>query len=286
MHSTVHERTVEAFTEFTLGFHRRYDPDYVKVMFDENYDTPVNHQFIAGSGEWELLEEIDPHVGAFGRQIEVLKRVKDAVGPDVPVIQTVFSAFHIGYRLASRRILEDWKEDPGVVTKALEAIASNSARFAECCLKEAGIDGFFFGAYGCEESWMDREQYRSMVMPSDHLLLKGLRKAPILVLHIHGERGAYFDLLHSYPCDAISWEDRLAGPSIAEAKEKSIRCLVGGIDHYEALKWTPSRIVEQGRDAIRQAGGRGLILAPGCTFFNETPAENLMALKEAVLQGA
>jgi len=38
MHSTVHHKTVEKFTEFTLDFYRKYNPDYIKVMFDENYE--------------------------------------------------------------------------------------------------------------------------------------------------------------------------------------------------------------------------------------------------------
>jgi uroporphyrinogen decarboxylase len=281
VHSTVHERTVERFTSFTLDFYSKYDPDYIKVMYDENYDTPVNLQFVNSVEVWRQLEEFDPHIGAFGRQIEILKRIREAVGAEVPVIQTVFSAFHIGYRLAGRRILEDWKKDPEGVSQGLSTIASNHVRFAECCLSESGIDGFFFGAYGCEEDWMGEEQYREMVMPTDLVMMKGLRKAQILILHIHGEKKTYFDSLKDYSCDAISWEDRLAGPSITEARSKTDKCLVGGIDHYMALKCSPDDIVRQGKEAVAAAAGRKLILAPGCTFFNETPPQNILAVKRA-----
>lgn len=281
VHSTVHERTVEKFTAFTLDFYRRYDPDYVKVMWDENYDTPVNRQFVFAPQVWSELEEFDPHIGGFGRQLEILKRVKDAVGPDVPVIQTVFSAFHVGYRLAASRIMEDWEKEPELLTQGLTTITVNTNRFAQACLDEAGIDGFFYGAYGCERAWMSEERYEKMIMPQDMKAIGTLRKAPILILHIHAEKEPMFDLLVDYECNAVSWEDRLTGLSIAEARKRTEKCLVAGIDHYGAVSCTPADIVSQGRDAREQAGGRGLILAPGCTFFPGTPPENMLAMKEA-----
>jgi uroporphyrinogen decarboxylase len=121
-----------------------------------------------------------------------------------------------------------------------------------------------------------------MVKPTDQLVLNTLRHAPILILHIHGEKDTHFDLLKDYDCDAISWEDQLAGPSITEAREKTDKCFVGGIDHVAAVKCTPNEVVRQGREAVENAEGRGIILAPGCTFFNDTPPENILALKAAV----
>jgi uroporphyrinogen decarboxylase len=282
MHSTVRERTVERFTRFTLDFYRAHDPDFIKVMYDESYDLPVNYQYVTEPQVWRLLEEFEPDIGGFGRQVEALKRVREEAGPEVPVIQTIYSPFHVGRRLAGRRILEDWQTDPEAVRYGLNTIAANYRRFAERCRVEAGVDGFFFAPQGCEASWMSPEQYRAMVMPSDRAVLEALRPAPVLILHIHGEKDVFFDLLSDYPCDAISWEDRLAGPSIAEARMRTGRCLMGGIDHYAARTCPPEQVLSQARDALTQAGGRGFILAPGCTFFNDTPVENLRALKAAV----
>jgi len=282
VHSTVHQRTPQKFAEFTMEFFRKYGPDYVKVMYDELYDMPVNFFHVSEVEVWKLLDRFDPHIGAFGRQIESLKRIKDEVGADVPVIQTVFSPFHIAYRLAGRRILADWKQDPEAVRHGLDMIAANSADFADACVAEAGIDGFFYGAFGCEKEWMSRDQFKEMVMPSDLAVLNTLSRSPISIVHIHSEKDSYFDLLVDYPCGGISWEDRLAGPSVAEARKRTDKCLVGGIDHYLALKCPPEQIVAQGKEAIQAAGGRGLILAPGCTFFDDTPEANMLALKEAV----
>lgn len=282
VHSTVHERTVGKFAGFTMDFYKKYDPDYVKVMYDELYDMPVNYFHVIDIAVWKLFERFDPHIGAFGRQIEVLKRVKDEAGPDVPVIQTLFSPFYIGYRLAGRRILEDWKQDSEAVRHGIDMIAANTAAFSEAAVKEAGIDGFFFASVGCEKGWMSENQFKDMVMPSDLAVLQTLSKSPICIVHIHSEKDSYFDLLLDYPCNGISWEDRLAGPSVAEARKRTNKCLVGGIDHYMAMECSPDEIATQGKEVIEATGGRGLILAPGCTFFPGTPEENMFALKKAV----
>jgi uroporphyrinogen decarboxylase len=283
-HSTVHERTVERFTRFTLDFHHRYRPDLLKVMYDEQYDLPVDRHHLRDARDWRLLEEFEAHTGAFGRQLECLARIRAAVGPEVPVVQTIYSPFHVAHKVAGRRILEDWRGDPEAVSGALATIAANYRRFAECCLREAGVDGFFFAPIGCEASFMPESQYIEMIRPSDLAVLEALRQAPLLILHIHGEREVMFDLLAAYPGDVLSWEDRVAGPSLAEVRRANPRCLMGGIDHLAARTCAAEELVRQGREAIAQAGGSngGFILAPGCTFPAGTPEANLRSLGQAV----
>jgi uroporphyrinogen decarboxylase len=283
-HSTVHERTVERFTRFTLEFRERYRPDLLKVMYDEQYDLPVDRHHLRDAQDWRLLEEFEAHTGAFGRQLECLARIRAAVGPDVPVVQTIYSPFHVAHKFAGRGVLEDWQRDPEAVAGALAVIAANYRRFAECCLREAGVDGFYFAPIGCEPSYMRQDQYGQLARPSDLAVLEGLRQAPLLILHIHGERDVYFDLLAKYPSDVLSWEDRVAGPPLARVRAANSRCLMGGVDHLAAPRSTPEQIVRQAREAISQTGGSGggFILAPGCTFPPETPEANLRALAAAV----
>jgi uroporphyrinogen decarboxylase len=285
-HSTVHERTVERFTRFTLDFHDKYRPDLLKVMYDEQYDLPVDRHHLREVQDWRLLEEFEAHTGAFGRQLECLARIRAAVGPEVAVVQTIYSPFHVAHKFAGRQLLEDWRKDPEAVGGALAVIAANYRRFAECCLREAGVDGFFFAPIGCEASFMEESQYVRMVRPSDLAVLEALRQAPLLILHIHGERQVMFDLLCEYPCDVLSWEDRVAGPSLAEVRRRGPRCLMGGIDHLAARSCAAEELVRQGREAMAQVGGSngGFILAPGCTFPASTPEANLRTLALAVQQ--
>jgi uroporphyrinogen decarboxylase len=255
-------------------------------MYDEQYDLPVERHHLRDAKDWRLLEEFEAHTGAFGRQLECLARIRAAVGPEVPVVQTIYSPFHVAHKFAGRRLLEDWERDPEAVGGALATIAANYRR---CCLREAGVDGFYFAPIGCEPSHMALSQYVRMVRPSDLAVLEALRQAPLLILHIHGEREVYFDLLADYPCDVLSWEDRVAGPSLAEVRRRSSRCLMGGIDHLAARTCAAEEVVSQGREALAQAGGGrqgGFILAPGCTFPAGTPEANLRALAGVVQGGS
>jgi uroporphyrinogen decarboxylase len=282
VHSSVHNRGVKEFADFTIDFHRRFQPDYVKVMYDENYDSPVNFQFATDPSVWGLLEELDPHKGGFGRQLQSLKLIRDAVGPDTPVIQTLYSPFHWGVRLAWKTALDHYKAEPELVQRGLGVIARNLIAFGRCAIEEAGIDGFLFGAYGCEPDWMSADTYAALAAPHDRAVLATLRRSDMLMLHIHGENGSYFDLLKDYDVDALSWEDRLGGPTLTEARRRTDKCLIGGIDHVRAVTATATEVRAEADDAIRQTGGRGFILAPGCTFLPGTPEANLRALAAAV----
>jgi len=285
-HSTAGDRGVDEFTAYTLAFHAKFDPDYVKVMYDEMYDTPVNYQFATDASVWEMLEPLDPHQGAFGRYLESLKRIRNAVPADTPVVGTVFTPFHIAVRLAWKRVLEDNRNDGDKLAKGLATIGANLVAFVKAARAEAGLDGFLIGAYGGEPEWLSKSDYMKLEAPYDRELLAAMKGMPYVAVHGHGEQGSYFDIFAGYDCNALSWEDRQAGPSIGEARKRTAKCLVGGVDHIAAQTCPAAQVYAQARDAIAATKGAGFILAPGCTFLGGTPAENMLALKRASIDAA
>ena len=56
------------------------------------------------------------------------------------------------------------------------------------------------------------------------------------------------------------------------------KALMAGLDRNLLATGTPEAVADQVRDAARQTGGRGLILAPACVILPETPEENLWAV--------
>ncbi|HEY9053254.1 MAG TPA: uroporphyrinogen decarboxylase family protein [Rectinemataceae bacterium] len=285
-HSTVHDRGVEPFVEYTLAFHKRFDPDYVKVMYDELYDTPVNFQFAVDPSVWGMLEPLDPHKAAFGRYLESLKRVRASVDPDTPVIATIFSPFHIAVRLAWSRLSQDCREHGAEVAKGLEAITASTCALVKAARDEAGVDGFFLGAFGAEDSWLSEAEYERLEAPFDRQVLAAMKGSEFTFVHAHGEEGAHFGIFTGYDCKALSWEDRQGGPDILTARSRTDKVLVGGIDHVMAQTCAADAVYAQARDAIAVSGGRNFILACGCTFLPGTPAENMLALKKASLDAA
>jgi uroporphyrinogen decarboxylase len=84
------------------------------------------------------------------------------------------------------------------------------------------------------------------------------------------------------PVAAINWHDRLTEPSLGDALKRFPGAAVGGLSEKETLlKSSPSAVAAEVADAIRQSGGTGVIVAPGCVLPLAVPDESL----EAVVKG-
>ena len=90
-----------------------------------------------------------------------------------------------------------------------------------------------------------------------------------------------------YPVQAINYHDREAGPPLAEMRNRTRKCLLGGLGHTTTLvHGTRQAVAAQVRDAWEQVGRRGLILGPGCVASLETPETNLLQLRSSVRDSA
>jgi hypothetical protein len=74
------------------------------------------------------------------------------------------------------------------------------------------------------------------------------------------------------------------GPSLSEARGPAPVQVPGRRASTSAIAgYAPEQVRDEIADAVAQTGGgRGLIVAPGCSVPTETPPANLRAFKEAV----
>ena len=94
-----------------------------------------------------------------------------------------------------------------------------------------------------------------------------------------------FDQVLDYPVSVLSWSDRLAGPSLREARAMTSKCLMGGWHEFGALSNGPEeKILEEAKDAIAQTAGRKFILANGCSVPDETDGKWLLAARDIAEQ--
>src|SRR2546425_534255 len=85
------------------------------------------------------------------------------------------------------------------------------------------------------------------------------------------------------PVHAINWHDRLTPPTLGAARRRFAGAAVGGLSEWETLRRGPVRaIADEVDDAIRQTGGRGVIVAPGCVLPLDVPEAHLDAVVDAV----
>jgi uroporphyrinogen decarboxylase len=266
------EGSGRAMAEATLRFFdEEFDLDIAKVMPDIPYPFP--QRSINSVDDWRLFEPIDPVRSRFFRErAEAVGIMRETLGFDTPIVMTLFSPLAEAMYAAQDRdqFLAHLQEHPVVIHEALSTIAENLSNHVRDIIA-AGADGVFFSIQGCTKGMLSEQQYREFGRPYDLMALRGATSGWLNILHVHGEKDLMFDQVLDYPVQVLSWSDRLAGPSLREARVRTSKCLMGGWNEFGALHQGPTdQIAAEARDAVAQTGGRKLILANGCSVPDDT----------------
>jgi uroporphyrinogen decarboxylase len=272
----------EGFARATLDFYRTYDPDVLKVMHDTPYELPVDNPVFETAEDWKLLPVNPPDAGCFGEQLRSLRMIAADKNDDAPMIDTVFSVFATAQKITEGRLLEHLDANPEGVTNGLKRLAAALAGYAKSVV-ENGCAGIFLAISGADEGTMPADRYREQFLPLDRLVLSGAVDGWCNIVHLHGD-DLHFDMLLPLveQAHAVSWSDRAAGPSLSQARARTGKCLVGGVNERLIGGYTPEQVRAEVADAVSQVNGRGILIAPGCAVPTETPPANLHAFKEAL----
>jgi uroporphyrinogen decarboxylase len=266
-------------------FDETFDLDILKLMPDIPYPFP--RKSVQTIDDWRLIEPIDQSRSRFFNQrVEAVQVLRDELGFDTPIIVTIFGPLTEALYIAAdrERFFQHAQEAGAVVHEALSVLAENLRAHIKDVI-DAGADGVFLSLQGCTTEIMTEAQYREFGRPYDLIALQGALDGWLNTLHVHGEKDLLFDLVLDYPVQVLSWSDRLAGPSLREARGKTTKCLMGGWHEFGPLSNGPEdAILAEARDAVAQTGGRKLILANGCSVPDETDEAWLHVGRSAVDQ--
>jgi len=297
-HWPIDDQDPEALARATLAYQRRYDWDFIKVTPSHTYcvdDYGARHAYrgrlvgdrdhtarvITRIEDWDRIQPLDVRAGALGRQLTCLRLVIEEREPDTPVIQTLFDPITMARFLADDAYLVHFRREPERVERALRALTETCVALARAALAE-GADGVFLSTMGASYEVMGPEEYRRAGRPGDLAVLEAARAGWLNILHLHGQHPMVSEVA-DYPVQGLSWHDRAAGPSLAEAAKIFPGTLVAGIEQFQVLHFeTPAAVAAQAADAVAQMGGRRLILAAGCTYPLTAPECNLVAARRAV----
>lgn len=302
-HSYLKEWSPKDLASATIGAQRAYGWDFVKFQpratcFAETFGAkfhpsgdplkaPVSEgSLIRAPADWEKVARIDPNPSPLADQVESVGLVAGELGAGIPVMQTVFSPISVAAYLSGRtkrRLIEALRDSRNEFTDALERIASVLVDFSIRSV-EAGAAGIFYAISGYASSYfISSEEYRSRLLEFDRRVLEALPTAAWFnVVHICGSR-IHFDLTKELPVRAVSWSVHgRDNPSLQDGLTRSAKAAMGGIDQRGTLLRGPKEAIAQEADAaIKANGGRGVLLAPGCSVPPEVPAAHLTALSEA-----
>jgi uroporphyrinogen decarboxylase len=275
-------RLAEASLAF---FDETFDLDILKVMPDLPYPFPKKS--IQKPEDWRLFEPIDQARSRFFNQrAECVQVLRDELGFDTPIIMTLFSPLTEALYAAggAERFFHHAGEAGAAVHEALSVLADNLRAHVRDIIG-AGADGVFFSLQGCTTEMMTEQQYREFGRPYDLIALQGALDGWLNTLHVHGEKNLMFDLVLDYPVQVLSWSDRMAGPSLRDARGKTTKALMGGWHEFGALSNGPEEaILAEAKEAVAQTGGRKLVLANGCSVPDDTDEKWLRYAREVVDQ--
>ena len=296
-HFPEEDQNPETLAAATIKFQQTYDFDIVKVtpsssfmvkdwgVDDEWQNNPegsreYTKRAIQKPQDWETLKLLDPTAPHLAAQLQCLKLVREGIGTETPVIQTVFNPMSQAKNLAGNDLLlEHIKKHPEAVMKGLETITKSTVKFIEA-VHEIGADGIFYAIQHAQGRILELDEYKSIALPYDQQVLKPAEEFWCNLLHLHG-KDVYFSLLRLMNFQIVNWHDRETYPSLSEAKSLYRGVVCGGIRQETLYSGTPAQVKEEAANAIQQTKGKRFILGTGCVVYYQSAHENIMAAIES-----
>jgi uroporphyrinogen decarboxylase len=287
----------------TAEFARKLDLDFVKSMPNgfycvEDWGCGIDWSEIAGGGagfvtrpavstpaDWRKLAVLDVHAGALARELRYLSLLVRELGPDVPVLATVFSPMTIANKLsngAHRRHLDTHADD---VAAGLNVITQVTCEFTRAAIA-VGCAGIFFATQDATFQLFEATTYRRHAEADDHRVLYAARDAGgwFNALHMHGD-DILFDALRDYPVDALNWHIGETPPSIADYRSsKGGRCVLGGLQRGFITQRNLDAVMRDVDTTLAHTGGRGIIISPACVIRHPVDEQLLIDVGNRIKQ--
>ncbi len=297
------DRAPRRLAELALELQRKLDLDFIKFSPYGLYSVvdwgvtlnikggkhpPVQADYpIKKPEDWTRLRRFRGTEGEYLVVLEAQRIALSEMKEQVPLVQTVFSPLTSCLKLIGRKaLLQHIRSAPRAVHAGLEIVAETTRRFALEVVTR-GADGLFFASQTTNEGYLTRDEYAEFAKSYDQVVLDAVKGRSLCnIFRLHGEN-VMFGEVPDYPVQAFNYHDREAGPSLAELRTKTNKCLIGGIGQNTTLvHGTPKEVGAQVQDAWDQVNRRGLILGPGCVANLNAPHENVLQLHKSVEETA
>jgi len=299
-HFPVDDQQPEKLAAATLQWQKTYDWDIVKVTPASSFcirDWGVEDEWKGDSEgtrrytkravfaleDWAQLSVLDVDSPQLAAQLKCLSLLRNELGPDVPLIQTVFSPLAQAKNLVGGAdLLAHMRMRPEWVGRGLEIILESTRRFVRAARAAGLIDGIFYAVQHAQASLLTKDEFIEFGRSYDLQVLESARMLWLNILHAHGEN-LYFNNVADYPVQMINWHDRDTPPSLSEALPRTRAALCGGLRRETMVYGTAEDVEAEAIDAFDQTrGGQRLMLGTGCVVPIIAPHGNLMAARMSV----
>ena len=267
-----------------LAFQEACDWDLCKVMNDYRLAPPAGIETIDTPADMLRFARQSMSERIFAEQLECLRILRARLGPEIPLIDTLFEPFFsllfaVGFSRAPFI-----RSHPAEAASMLGALTDTFANYA-AELRKIPVDGILYATNACilapSSRGISDAEFRAFHRPYDLRLLNAM-EGLVRIVHAHGNPLDLSRIL-DYPCEVLSWSDRLPGnASIAAVRKLTGKCLMGGVDESKLQEKSLPEIRAEVADALTQAGGpRNFILSPGCNVASGIALRNLACMRDA-----
>ncbi len=217
--------------------------------------------------DWDKLDYIDPMDGHYGKQLQVVKALREAF-PDLPLMHTVFSPTMVMRKLSMNQFANHYAEDKERVLEAFRIVEKVTTEYMNTAI-DFGADGIFMATQEADLSGGSDKEILKEILSLNSKFAKN-NKGEFSVLHIHGEQVLFKEALNAFQPTAVNWHDNV-WPSIEQAHSLFDGGLLAGISPEAVLRGNVGRIHE-----IQDFPEKfPLILAPNCVLLQGTQEQTI-----------
>jgi uroporphyrinogen decarboxylase len=159
-HFPVDDQDPEQLAQSVAAFQAHYDWDFVKFTPSSSFcvedwgcravyrghpegTSDYIARPVSAPADWRRIEPLDPYAGALGMQLTAIRRARELIDPDVPLLATIFSPISQAKNLIGGGMeIVHLRRHRSDLVYALEAITETTIRFVRAVLA-TGADGIF-----------------------------------------------------------------------------------------------------------------------------------------------
>lgn len=297
-HFPVDDQTPQGLAYAIVNFQRTFDFDLVKVTPASSYclkdwgaqdewrgnsegTREYTRRVILDPEDWAQLPLLNPKRGFLGAELETLRLLVKELGPDTPIIHTIFNPLSQAKNLVGgAELLTHLRRYPDALHVGLKIIAESTMRYIQA-LYETGIDGIFYAVQHAQYALLSEQEYLEFGKAYDLQILEPAANFWLKMLHLHG-KDVMFDLAVDYPVNIINWHDRETYPSLGLGLTRFAGAVCGGVSQDTLVYGTPDQVRREALEAIQATGGQRVILGTGCVTPTIAPFGNILALRQSV----
>ncbi len=297
------EISAEKTAAAMLEFQNEFDWDFMKINPRADYhiqdwgleleystDEFAKHTKtgfpINSVDDWFKIEPLKLSAPALDEHLRLVSIIRKEVGPDLPLLMTVFTPLSLAGRMIPDRtkLVEVIRDNPDALHSALGAITETYKSFASE-LRNAGADGLFFATLQWASSNMITfDEYKEFGVQYDLPVIEAAGEDAINLFHVCDTNNFLAELApYDYLSAMYNWDaNDSTNPSLQEGLEMlDNRTILGGFPYNDKLVSATTDEIEQTMRELKNSfSPSDLIIGPGCAIPPETSAINLTTIRK------